>query len=162
MPRWTGDLKASGEAVRLPGALSRWPQQQPLQRRLSMSYRNCRGPAKGACEANSSSNFYRSRKRCVMLLRLSIERRGISSSLQSRARERPRRAEHNCRPQERKVPREVVGDTPVEARGSKTAATSFAISVICVAMQSIYNKLEASREDFCREKSKGHPFSTCR
>jgi hypothetical protein len=148
MPRWTGDLKASGEAVRLPGALSRWPQQQPLQRRLSMSYRNCRGPAKGACEANSSSNFYRSRKRCVMLLRLSIERRGISSSLQSRARERPRRAEHNCRPQERKVPREVVGDTPVEARGSKTAATSFAISVICVAMQSIYNKLEASREDF--------------
>jgi hypothetical protein len=30
-----------------------------------------------------------------------------------------------------KVPRELIGDTLVEARGSKTAATSFAITDMC-------------------------------
>jgi hypothetical protein len=55
----------------------------------------------------------------------------IPISQQSEARERPRTAEHNYRPQEREVPRELIGDTSVEARGSKTPATSFAISDMC-------------------------------
>jgi hypothetical protein len=66
-----------------------------------------------------------------MFRRLSVERSGNSVSPQGKARERPLREEHNCRRQERRVPRELMGDTPVKARGLKTAATSFAIGDMC-------------------------------
>jgi hypothetical protein len=67
----------------------------------------------------------------VLFLRLSVERSGISVSQQSKARERPRRAEHNYRPQELKVPRELIAILRLKRVVRKLAATSFAISDMC-------------------------------
>jgi hypothetical protein len=46
-----------------------------------------------------------------MILRLSIERRRISVSHQDQAEKGHEVAQHNCRSQERKVPRQLMGET---------------------------------------------------
>src|ERR1700689_2789804 len=98
MPSWTGDPRASGEAVRLRGAVWSWPPQQLFLRRLSLSYRSCRQTAKGAYQANSSWKNSPSSKRWVMILRPSIERIRIwVFRIRTKLEREPRTADHNHR-----------------------------------------------------------------
>ena len=65
-----------------------------------------------------------------MLLRLSVEERdlGITTEQLEKGHEGRNITADN---RNVKVPRELIGDTLLEARGSKTATTSFAITDMC-------------------------------